>query len=281
MDTISKDTIQAATPAEIDSQLAVIEGELDCHYRHYNRLVRKSGDVEDQIRDTWREIDLLRDKALPLNLEFRRRGGWTRAFEVISSDGHIHSSMRCTTTYPRTQWAWLPEVSGMDEAQIIELAAESACTVCYPTAPVHTLRRPARIGRSVAQRAEREAKAAAREAKAAATAAKAITNPDGTQLYVDSNVGAVTTETAATRLYVDAVLDAEDWDDEFHRTHFPADHCDKLIDRYRKDAETLLAALAAKHQTTPGEMATLLEPKVTAKRKRNAAEARKATQHRR
>lgn len=47
--------------------------------------------------------------------------------------GHIHSSMACSTCYPtRAEFGWLTDLSGADEAEIIEHAKEVACTVCYP-----------------------------------------------------------------------------------------------------------------------------------------------------
>jgi len=62
--------------------------------------------------------------------------GWTRAFLVRNGNGHIHSSMACSTCYPTTEFGWLTDLSGADEAEIIEHAKEVACTVCYPDAPV-------------------------------------------------------------------------------------------------------------------------------------------------
>lgn len=122
-----------------------------------------------------------------LHDEFKRRGGWTRAFLVRNNGGHIHSSMSCSTCYSTTQFGWLPQVSGHDEAEIVEQAGSDACTVCYPSAPVESLSRartllhPSEVAEQAA-RAEREAKKAAR---AAAKAAKAITDVDGSPLVIE------------------------------------------------------------------------------------------------
>ena len=72
---------------------------------------------------------------------------WTRAFLVLPDVGmgHVHKSRGCSTTYPTTRWAWLPEYSGSDEARIVSDAGERACTICYPSAPVGTLDKPTKI----------------------------------------------------------------------------------------------------------------------------------------
>lgn len=46
--------------------------------------------------------------------------GWSRFFLVTSSQGHIHSSMRCTSCYRTTQYGWLPELSGKTEVETVE-----------------------------------------------------------------------------------------------------------------------------------------------------------------
>lgn len=69
--------------------------------------------------------------------------GWTRAF--IVSGGHVHSSTRCHSCYETTVFYGVPQCSGMDEAEIVELAGERACTVCYPSAPVDVLKRKTQL----------------------------------------------------------------------------------------------------------------------------------------
>lgn len=85
--------------------------------------------------------DLVRQMG-PFNAEYRRRGGWSRFYQV--QDGHIHSSMDCSTCNKMgkpTKFGWIPERSGQTEEQALEsLVTESRktvlCTVCYPHAPV-------------------------------------------------------------------------------------------------------------------------------------------------
>ena len=54
-------------------------------------------------------------------------------------DGHIHSSMQCSTCNKNgnaTEFNWLPELSGLDESDAVEAHGAVLCTVCFPTAPV-------------------------------------------------------------------------------------------------------------------------------------------------
>jgi hypothetical protein len=63
--------------------------------------------------------------------------GWTRFFLVPG--GHIHSSMDCSTCNKMgkpTEFAWLPDLSGLTEADAVAVHGPWLCTVCYPSAPV-------------------------------------------------------------------------------------------------------------------------------------------------
>ncbi len=98
-------------------------------------------------------------EALPLEVEFDRRGGWTRAYKVLNSNGHVHTSMNCNTCYPTTRFGWLPQVSGLDESEIVDMAGEGACTVCYPSAPCigpNTLYTPVEAAERAARAAEKD-----------------------------------------------------------------------------------------------------------------------------
>ena len=125
----------------------------------------------------------------PYEAEFERRGGWTRAFLVVTSGtGHVHSSRRCHTCYPTTQFHWVTEYSGHDEAEIVGDAGERACTICYPTAPAEVLNRPTKIFSK-----DEEAKLAARlerEAKRAAKDALAVIDPDTGKILFKTERGA-------------------------------------------------------------------------------------------
>ena len=181
--------IQTATPVEIDTEIAAIMARAAKPARaaavaaYEVKRIREAlakphtyytQDNVDRAFATFKAREAERDAILaetaPYDAEFTRRGGWTRFFLVDNNGGHVHNSMRCTTCYPSTQFSWLPEFSGQDEAGVVELAGESACTVCFPSAPVDVLKRASRIElpERKAARIERERKAAEKAAKAAA-----------------------------------------------------------------------------------------------------------------
>ena len=108
-------------------------------------------------------------------MEVYKQDPWTRAFLVINSNGHVHSSMECSTCFDTTRYNWLVQYSNDDEATIVSDAGETACTVCYPSAPAEVLNRPSTIvtADKVAKaqaKAERDAKREARIAKEKANA---------------------------------------------------------------------------------------------------------------
>lgn len=62
--------------------------------------------------------------------------GWSRFFLVNA--GHIHRSMSCSSCNKgrsATVFSWLPELSGLTEADAVAAHGAHLCTVCFPTAP--------------------------------------------------------------------------------------------------------------------------------------------------
>jgi hypothetical protein len=59
---------------------------------------------------------------------------WNRAY--IVPRGHVHHNRQCHTLYADTEIYPVPECSGLTEDEIVNMAADRACTVCYPSAPV-------------------------------------------------------------------------------------------------------------------------------------------------
>lgn len=115
-----------------------------------------------------------RDAARAAYVEVSKEyAGWSRFFLVRSSNGHIHSSMQCSTCFIDTDFGWLVDCSGLTEAEAVAAHGERLCTVCFPSAPsawTDGKAYYARIARETrdARTAEREAKKAAKEAKEAA-----------------------------------------------------------------------------------------------------------------
>lgn len=118
--------------------------------------------------------------------------GWSRFFLVRASNGHIHSSMSCSTCFPTTEYGWLVDVSGLTEAEAVAVHGERLCTVCYPSAPSAWTdadayyARLAREGRGVRE-ADRAAK---QDAKAAKAAERRLTYHYG-ERYTRASDGAV------------------------------------------------------------------------------------------
>ncbi len=142
--------------------------------RHYPYQVEEIAKIQT-------EIDSIKSKISAVNVEISKLNAiynqdpWTRAFLVINSNGHVHSSMDCSTCFSTTRYNWLIQYSNDDEKTIVEDAGQDACTVCYPSAPADVLNRPSRIvtADKIAKaqaKAERDAKREAKLAKEKANA---------------------------------------------------------------------------------------------------------------
>lgn len=57
--------------------------------------------------------------------------GWQRFYLVK----HIHSSQDCSSFRDTTRVGWLPDVSGLTEAEAVAAHGAILCTICFPTAP--------------------------------------------------------------------------------------------------------------------------------------------------
>jgi hypothetical protein len=60
------------------------------------------------------------------------RAPWPRFFLVE----HIHKSQWCHTLRPTTKIGWLPDLSGLTEAEAVAAHGAILCTHCFPSAPV-------------------------------------------------------------------------------------------------------------------------------------------------
>jgi hypothetical protein len=188
---------------------------------------------------------------------------WNRAFLVKASNGHVHKSQGCSTCFPTTEFAWLPQLSGADEDEIVEAAGETACTVCYPSAPAEVLNRPTTIVTAdkiakEAAKAEREAKRIEREAKRLAKAAtksgEPLIVPDD---YWADKVDYIDTEYTARREW-NSAEDSKGW---------IAQSQPERASRYAERQRLIEEALAEKYGVSVEEMRAELQAKF-AKRKR-------------
>lgn len=256
--------LTTATPAEIDTQLADLYGQLASLDAKIERAIptgygreRALAAQEQAIQEAARVSEAL----APLTAEYARRGGWTRAFLVLNTGGHVHRSQACSTTFVTTKWGWLTQLSGKDEAEIVEAAGSDACTVCYPSAPVDALRR----ARSVFHTSEEEAQKARaeRDAAKAERLAKKIANgltADGSELVVETNwlgrprTERFKTERAATTWAVGILADRH-W---------------RNVEDELGGVMQVVQAIAAKHDSYPDHVWAELEKKAAAKVKREA-----------
>jgi hypothetical protein len=76
--------------------------------------------------------------------EFDRRGGWTRYYHV--QGGHVHKLSCQTLTPGRTLVGLVIEASGMDADDVIGRFDYTACTHCFPSAPVAREKAPEEEG---------------------------------------------------------------------------------------------------------------------------------------
>jgi hypothetical protein len=127
--------------------------------------------------------------------------GWPRFFLVTNVGGHIHRSMSCSTCYHDTQFAWLPALSGMSEAEAVAAHGEILCSVCFPSAPVEWTN-----GVSKASQEAKDKRAAEKAARDAAKLAKALL-PSGKPLeFMEGRWSeSLQTTVAAQRWLIDAL----------------------------------------------------------------------------
>jgi hypothetical protein len=183
-------SLSEKTPVEIDTELAVLyqqetvarnKHERIQHSLHESLLRREQGLPcytpydEDDEATAYQELHAIIDRELPFEAEYERRP-WQRYWHVTNVNGHIHTSMGCSSCQPTTQYAWRTDLSGLTEQEVVEREAYNACTICMPIAPAEQKAARERYNaEQKAQRAaERDAKKQAKAEKAQARAAKLV-----------------------------------------------------------------------------------------------------------
>jgi hypothetical protein len=157
--------------------------------------------------------EALAAEAAPLVAAYRS-APWSRFFLVDGNNGHVHSSMSCSTCFPTTSYGWLPELSGASEDEAVEEFGEKMCSICFTSAPTDPrCSRPGRRDRAAieARAAEKAAKAAKKAEKAAASKLRGLiaTAVEG---RIDARLvarGAYSIENAFTRQQIEKGQEAE------------------------------------------------------------------------
>jgi hypothetical protein len=205
-------------------------------------------------------------------MEIYKNDPWTRAFLVINSNGHVHSSMGCSTCFDTTRYTWLVQYSNDDEATIVADAGQDACTVCYPSAPADVLNRPSRIvtADKIAKaqaKADRDAKRQAKIEKAKASAPTASGEPlkvpsswnNGKFDYINTERTAVSEFKSNYSRSTDAIV-THYFDGKPHTAESIA-HQEARRANSQHICTIIAQALAGKHGVTFDEMWATLEKK--------------------
>jgi hypothetical protein len=266
--------ITTANPAEIDTEIARLEGEqaqvmdrlhrvrrlaerseTDAYHAHLHpvdKLETEASELNARMRD-------LLDALVPLTEEYTRRGGWSRYYLVTNSNGHLHTTTACRNTYATTEFYWVTELSGATADEAVARGGARSCLDCFPQhRELIESGRPCKIETPERRKArvEREAQEAAKAEKLAKTG---ITNPDGSPLkirdYGDHHV--LKTEVAASRCAVQSA---------FCLRQYGMDDPDAPA--WKDNVDVILPALAHKRGTTVEAERAALDKKVEAKSRR-------------
>jgi hypothetical protein len=203
-------------------------------------ILNQVDEAFETIRTTQAAIAALRVEIETLEDQYT---GWSRFFLVNNTNGHIHSSLSCSTCHITTSFSWLPTLSGLTEADAVEAHGCILCSVCFPTAPVSWT-----DGISKVAQAAKDAKAAEKAAKDEAKAAKAITAADGSPLRT-SSYGEIKTEVTARRELTSSLENKIGYG----------------TDRYDADIELLVSAIAAKTGEDKAELLAAAKAKAAKK----------------
>ena len=257
---------------EINSQILT--------YQDYQKSTERSrftseADKASSIKKYAEKIDELIIKRAPLKDRVRELDKiyvldpWTRAFLVINSNGHVHSSMDCNTCFDTTRYNWLVQYSNDDEKTIVEDAGQDACTICYPSAPAEVLNRPSRIvtADKIAKaqaKAERDAK---REAKLAKEKANAPTK-SGDFLYFKEGkyTHSINTERSAVSKWfelqwrINEKVTTHYYDGTAHSAESIIEQEQKIA-RSKEIADIICQNLAEKHGVSFDQQLKILENK--------------------
>lgn len=263
------ENIFTATPAEIDGEIARLQGQvapIESGRQAAARTIRSEHATEDRMAEASCRMQELGEKAhvlygliAALEAEYVRRGRWTRVYVVDNSNGHTHRSTHCPTTYASTDFYWFPEHSGKSDDEIVELAGGLACLVCFPHHRAEIEQgRPGRLEtpNQASAREQREEQAAKAAAKKADAESKGIADTDGSPLLDEDGCVIKTLRTAQIKAAqaleqsgLDAIYADQAEDDPKHAAQLT-----EMSRRDREYAVRLIKAVAAKQDRSLAEV---------------------------
>lgn len=269
------------TAQAIDAATCIAENDDQSYYR------RQATEALNGYTEARAALAAIHAEQATIGSEFTRRGGWTRAYLVTNGNGHVHSSMTCSTCNrgeQATSFEWMVDYSDQPETVIVADAGWRACTRCFPTAPIGDAESLPTKMFSAEDKTKAQAKTE-REGKKAAALARKIEKgltPDGSEFevsYVEHNApqwvrnpetGAqehvyrdreaserFKTEQAAIQWVVQYMTWATYGDN-------PSRH-----DAKQPAFDAIIAAVAAKHGKTVDQVKAEIDAKVAAKIKRD------------
>lgn len=247
----------AAIAKTVDTKLADLyfqEFKLDSNASDYARLITKNPSSvqvsgwQDTLKMTMKRLEAVQTRIADLEEVFVAAGTWTRFFAVIG--GHLHKDRSCSSCFPTTQFAWMPEFSAQDAEGVVDMAGEFACTVCFPDAPVNKV---SMLPMHVAEREAAAERKAEREAKATKAADDKIVV--GREVYktlrAAENRISWEIESALSRKFAQA-------QDESHRAHL-----DRLSAEDLASVDEIVLAILAKDPSYDAK--AVIEKKTLAK----------------
>ena len=124
---------ESVVDQEIADALTVFSKALDRREWAAAAVERKSFRAADELAEATTAVA---HTGAALSAAEAKYEGWSRFFIVANVGGHIHRKMECSTCYPTTNFGWLPNLSGLTEAEAVEEWGSILCSVCFPDAPV-------------------------------------------------------------------------------------------------------------------------------------------------
>lgn len=245
-------------------ETSIVREQKATHEGMRTRFHQQVEDTTQKVEEAKATVEAIMREMVPYQVEYKRRP-WTRGFLVKNANGHVHKDMYCSTCTPSTQYLWLTDYSGANEEELVADAGEKACTVCYPSAPVNVLNRPANLRNPVlaAEQQKKNEAQAAKLKKQADAQAKAITSPDGSPLkddygWVLKTVTSAENFASETQSYLRAIEEGK------YEVHNP-----EWVEKRKIAYQNIMEALAVKKGLTVEELNTVLKKKFDAKYKRD------------